>query len=267
MQAKDIAKLIELEKRKAGLELKKSIGVECEAELKSMGFRVDEAASKARQAGVDIVYPRQDRLDELDAMLKPFTTEQIKEALTKREGEGYELLTQKAKISKANLENRFEIAKLVLVLAKMDRVEKEKVVEAVRAGSFEIPLKVGSLDEKNRKRLSRFLCRCGIGCSVNEAELSPDEPADKEVSMRIDNEKVWVDRQTSKQLKGNLKRMEELGSALQVSNAKRQIMEFDEEEEKRYMSLQHEYLDLLKKQDELLKDYKGELKVIAHAVE
>ncbi len=266
MQANEIAKLIELDKRKAGLELKRSMGVECEAELKSMSSRAEEANSRARRAGIEIAYPKQERLDEIDAMLKALPPEQIKDAITKRDGEEYELLSQKATISRANFENRFEIAKLALVLAKMDDVEKEMVKQAIRAGSFEAPLKIGSLEEKDRKRLSRFMCRCGIGCSVDEAELTPGEPLEKEIAMHIENEKVWVDRQTSKQLEGNLRRIEELGSALQVSNAKRQIMEFDEEEEKRYTSLQHEYLDLLKKQDELLKDYKEELKILAHVV-
>lgn len=241
------------------MELRSYLGEDCQAELMSVSSQVKEASSKARSAGVEIVYPNQDRLDGLMGTLKDFTPEQIKEAVSSRSGEAYPLLSERASIAGANHQNSLEIAKLAIVLSKMDEVEGKRLAKAVRSGSFEEPLKVGSLKEGERQKLSRFLCRLGIVCSLDGAELLPLKPAQSEVPMTVENKRVWVDQETSKRLEDNLKSMEQLGSELQVRNAKRHIMDFSEEEEKRYTSLQAEYLGLLKEQDKLLSGYAGEL--------
>ncbi len=247
MEINKIVNLIEIDKKRAENEFKKSLGLKAE--------RIDPSETP----DLEIVYPMQDKIDDTTKMLEDFTPEQIKKGLRSKSGQAYELLRSRGKIVKANYENRLEIAKLCVMLAKLDDDEKEEVKKAIRLGSFENSLKVASVDEEERRKLARFLCRCGITCSINEDELSPDEPEEEEVSVKIENTKVWVGKGLSVELEKNLKKMNELGSQLQVSNAKRHIMEFNEEEEKIYTSRQQEYLDLLKKRDELLKDFKAEM--------
>jgi hypothetical protein len=246
MDLKKIVRIIESEKRKAESDFRKSIGLESEA-------------VSVESSDVEIVYPKQDRIEDIGKMLKEHSPEEIKEALRGRKGEVYEILSERGKIIRMNFENRFEIAKLTAMLVKLNEKEKAEIKKAIRIGKFDEPMDISSLDEEKRERLAKFMQRCGITCSVNESQLSPKEAEEKEVPMRVENRNVWLSAEASDQLDSNLKRIHELGSQLQVKNAKRHIMVFNEEEEKVYNELQHEYLTLLKQQDELLKEYNAEM--------
>jgi hypothetical protein len=258
MEIKEVAKLIELQKRKGTLELKKSIGGECEDELKAISEVLNAALSKASSAGIDVVVPKQGRVEDIESLLKEMSPQDVKDALKNRSGEAYALLTERASISSVNSQNRYEIAKVLVTLSKMDDVERANIVAAIKSGKIEAPLKVGSLKDDERTKLVRLLFRCGIACSLEEAQIEEGEPQEKDFPVSIQNQNVWVNHETRKQLEENLKKMEVLGSELQVRNAKRHVMTFSEEEETKYTSLQAEYLELLKQQDELLKDYKAE---------
>ncbi len=260
MEINEVAKLIELQKRKGTLELKKSIGGECEEELKSLTDVLSGALSKASSSGIDVVVPKQGRVEDIESLLKNMAPADVKAALESKTGEAYDLLTERAIISASNSQNRFEIAKLLLTLSKMDDVERANIASAIKEGKVEEPLKVGSLKDEERVKLVKLMFRCGIACSLEDAQIMEGEPEEKDFPVTIENKKVWVPHETSKQLEENLKKMEILGSELQVRNAKRHVITFSEEEETKYASLQAEYLELLKEQDELLKDYKAELK-------
>ena len=258
MEVKDVAKLIELQKRKNTLELKKSIGGECEDELKSVSEVLSGALSKATSAKIDLVVPNQGRLEDIESLLKDMPAQDVQAALKSKTGEAFDLLSERAKISASNSRNRFEIAKVLLTLSGMDEVEKANIIAAIKAGKVDTPLKVGSLKDGQRVKLVRLLYRCGISCALEDAQIEDGEPEEKDFPVSIQNQNVWVNHETRKQLEENLKRMEVLGSQLQVRNAKRHVMTFSEEEETKYASLQAEYLELLKQQDELLKDYHAE---------
>lgn len=258
METKEVAKLIELQKRKRSLELKKSLGNDCEEELKSVSEILNGALSKASSSGIDMVVPNQGRVEDIESLLKDMPANDVNEALKSRSGEAYDLLAERARISSTNSRNRFEIAKLILILSKMDDVERANLASAIKSGKVEAPLKVGSLKDNERARLVRLLFRCGIACSLEDAQIMEGEPEEKDFPVTIQNRNVWVNHETRKQLEENLKKIEVLGSELQVRNAKRHVMTFSEEEETKYTSLQAEYLGLLKEQDELLKDYHAE---------
>jgi hypothetical protein len=260
MEINEIAKLIDLNKRKAGLEFKKAIGIKCDDELARVRKEAHVVANIAKTAGIEIIFPNQNRLEDLEKMLEGTSPEQKKEAISSKRGETFDLLSKRAEIAGANYENRYEVAKIAHIISKMDEIEKAKIKEAIVSGTVEEQLKIGSLDEKKRQKLARSLNRCGIKCTVAEAELVPTDPGESEISIKIENRKVWVNKDTMEHLENNLKRMEVVGSELQVKNAKRQILEFSEEEETKYSELQQEYLELLKKQDELLHDYHNEIK-------
>ncbi len=260
MEINEIAKLIDLNKRKAGLEFKKAIGIECDNELERVRKEAEVVSNIAKTAGIEIIFPNQNRVGDLEKMLEGTTPEQKKEAIANKSGETFDLLSKRAEIAGTNYENRYEVAKIAHIISKMDEIEKAKIKEAIAEGSFEEQLKIGSLDEKKRQKLARSLNRCGIKCAVTEAELVPTDPGEDEISIKIENRKVWVNKETMEHLENNLKRIEVIGSELQVRNAKRQVLEFSEEEEQKYAEFQQEYLELLKKQDELLHEYHNEIK-------
>ena len=205
-------------------------------------------------SALEVVYPNHERIQELSSMIEQFSADQIKDALRKKEGEVYEIIGRRGNIIRANFENRHEIAKLNVLLGKLNNDEKEEIVNAVKTGSIEDPIKVGSLVEDERTELARYVNRCGISCSLEGDEVTGDEPDEKEVSVTIGEKRFWVSSGAAEKIGETLKKIEQLGCKLQVNYAKRHVVQFNEEQEQEYNEMQKEYIELLKVKDELLKD-------------
>jgi DNA-binding response OmpR family regulator len=261
--ARDIGRLIELGKKKAELEFKKSIYYDDSVELKSIENNWAELMSRAKSTGVELVYPHQRKLDALAKVLSGFSREEIKQAIKVREGKPYEILQERGQIIKFNYENRFEIAKLCLMAAKMKNEDKKALLDAIAAGCLAKPLKIESLDEDGKKRLARIMKRCGLGLAEFEKEFMPTQADgdEKEVKVEVANRTVWVNPKALTQIEENSKRINEVNSKIQLKNAERQIRIFGDEEEGQFSTLQRDYLGLLKQRDELLKNYWEEEKI------
>ncbi|MEW6723172.1 MAG: hypothetical protein AB1324_07950 [Candidatus Micrarchaeota archaeon] len=266
MTAKELARLIELERKRNELEFRQRVlGEEAGAEHRAVSAGAKSLRDKASAAGVHLVFPAQARLEELESALESVPPDSIRESLKIRDGKVYALLRERSVILKKNYENRAEIAKISIILSMMAPAESAGLAEAVKAGSMSVPAGVGSLDESGRRRLARVMTRCGFPCSARGESLVPSEDAEKEARIEFSNRVVWVSEVSKGVLEENLRRMQALNSRIQLKNAERQIKVFSEEEETHFATLQREYLDLLKQQDELLKDYREEEKLAVRA--
>jgi uncharacterized membrane protein YgaE (UPF0421/DUF939 family) len=115
-------------------------------------------------------------------------------------------------------------------------------------------------------RLARFLRRCGIVCRAEGKDIRPaEEPDELEIRMEISNRLVWVSEAAKWQLEENLKRINDLNSHIQLKNAERQIKRFSDAEEEQFADLQRRYLELLKQQDELLREFNEEERLAVKA--
>jgi hypothetical protein len=250
---------MELNKKRAELEFKSSLGMDCGAELRSITSNAEEIAAKAKAAKVEIILPNEKKLQELGGELSAFSPQQIKEALLAKDGKVYELLQQRGVMVKQNHENRFEIAKLSMALARMPSHDRDIATAIVRSGSLDLSVQLTFTSEALVGDIARYLRRCGIGCTAAGRTLMADGHAPHgEVRMEMPNGKVWVSESVKAQLEENLRRINALTAGIQLKNAERQIKNFSEQEEDDFVSLQRQYLDLLKQQDELLKDFNGE---------
>lgn len=258
-----MAKLIELSKRKAELEFKKSVyDVDCEGELKFISSTLDGITERTKQTGVELITPRQNKLDEMNQRLSAFSPQELKEGLEKKSGEAYEALNEKGIVVKENYKNRVEIAKLCVIAAKLNPGEKELVSNTIKSGILSDRINVSSLEGNDRKKLARVLRRCGINCISHEDELIPEEEIEeKEVRVELPNRSVWIIESMKGRLDENLEKIEEMNRKIQLLNAERYVKEFSEEEEKNFEELQAEYLGLLKEQDEMLKEFNEEEKI------
>ena len=97
--------------------------------------------------------------------------------------------------------------------------------------------------------------RCGLGLADFEKDFMPAHIDGKEVKVEIANRPVWVSDETLLKIQENLNKISSINAKIQLKNAERQIRHFDDTEETTFNTLQHEYLQLLKEQDELLKGY------------
>jgi len=261
LTARDVGRLIELGKKKAELEFKKEVYAEEVPELKLIEKNLADLADKAKVASIVLVYPNQRKLDALAKIMNGFSKDEIKRAIKAREGKPYEILHERGAIVKANYENRFEIAKLCLIAAKMKPEDKKALLDVIAAGCLAKPLKLESLDDSEKKKLAQIMKRCGLGLAEFEKEFMPTNHEEAEVKVELSNRMVWVNPKMVKQIEENLKRISEINSKIQLKNAERQIRVFGDEEEGHFNTLQKDYLGLLKEQDELLKSYWDEEKI------
>ncbi len=260
--AKDLSRLIELNKKKAELEFKKSVFGEDDDSIKHVSSNQAELAAKVRAASIELVIPNQNLLDELGKQLGSFPPDSIREGLKVRDGKAYSVLRERGLIVKRNHENRLEIAKLSIAAAKASQPEREAVAAAVRSGSISAPIILSSLDEQSVRRIARFLRRCGLCCVSSGLEIAPSpEPGEKEIRLDVSNRSVWVSEAAKGALQENLDKIRSINATIQLRNAERQIKSFSEEEESGFAVLQKEYLELLKQQDEILREFNEEEKI------
>ncbi len=251
---------MELNKKRAELEFKSSaLGMDCSAELRSITANADEIAAKAKAARVDIILPNEKQLQKLGSALSAFSPQQLKDALVSRSGQAYELLQRRGVIVKQNHENRFEVAKLSMALARMPSHDRDIAAAIVRSGSFEGTVQLTFTNEALVRDMARYMRRCGMCCTASGRNLVADRHVShSEVRMELANRNVWVSEAVKAQLEENLRRIHALTAGIQLKNAERQIKRFSEQEEDEFVALQRQYLDLLKQQDELLKEFDEE---------
>jgi hypothetical protein len=257
VRVRDIERLIELNKRKAELEFQKSVfGVEGGDEMREVNSDILDLLKKTK--GIAITYPKQGKLDELGAKLRDFSAEQMKEALSSRSGDAYDLLQERGTIIKENYRNRLEVAKLSLTISMLSGDERKAVSDAIRSGRLGGSIKISSLNGSSLSNMARFLRRCGMPCDAKDGELVPAEGVDAEVRLEMQDRHVWVSQDAKEKLDENLGMMKGLTQKIQLINAQRYVKDFNEDEEKEFEELQNEYLRLLKEQDELLREFNAE---------
>ncbi|MBD3209989.1 hypothetical protein GF318_01255 [Candidatus Micrarchaeota archaeon] len=264
---KDIARLIELEKRKAELEFKKKVfGEENPEQEQELQGYLQELKKNAEETGVKVLVPNKDELDRLSERLGSFSPEELRSAVSTRSGEAYEVLAERGEIIKENFKNRLEIAKLSVVTSMLSDEEKGGIEKVVRSGSLKQPIKVSTLEKEAREKLARFMRRCGIECSAKEDEILPGNGGFlKEIRLEMPDRTVWVSEEAKEQLDEILSKIKDINSKIQLKNAERYVKNFTEEEEKAFEMLQSEYLELLKKKDELLQSFNEEEKLLVRS--
>ncbi len=257
METKDILGYLELSKKKAELEFGKNVlKQDNDADMARNKAELDDSLQRLR--GAAIVSPNQRKLDDLGRVLSGYSFEEIKGALKTRSGPAYDALIQRGAIVKANSGNRLEIAKLNMELSKLSQDDRSRLSDVIKLGAIFGPLHLPSADKDAKARIARFMRRCGIPCESSGKEIRPGSPADSETRMIVFNRTVWVDLETKRKLEENLSKTQQVSVKVQLRNAERQVLSFDEEQEKGFAALQKEYLDLLKEQDELLKEFNSE---------
>jgi hypothetical protein len=265
---RDIARLLELEKKKAELEFKKNVlGIDAGTDIINITANANELSARIKSAGIGIVVPCEDELKSFDSRIAAFSVDQMKEAMKSRSGDAYKLLKEKGEIVKRNFSNRLEIAKLAIVLAKLKNEPKKDLSSAIRSGKIENIIDLSGSDAILLDQAVRSLKRCGIQCSAvgssfkvaSNADGEGEPMKDQEIRLELANRVVYLPNSEAKlKLDENLKKFAELNKVIQLKNAVRQIKTFSDDEDKEFSDLQRKYLDLLNEQDEILRDFNKE---------
>ncbi len=216
---------------------------------------------KTEKAGIRFNLIGQEKISDINSKLSTFSPSDQVSALLKKEGEVYELLKERGEVLKRNIENRENLAKLLILVSKItDPDMRYRMIETVKAGSIREAVTVDGCSESQARKMVRVLNRLGISASVSEdGKTITSSPSKlREIPFVISNKKVWVAAEAADRLSENLSKLEKLSPQLQWKNAQRQIKDFSDDEENEFKDLQRKYLELLKEQDEILKDFHEE---------
>ncbi len=263
---KDVINFIELTKSKAELTFQLEIIKndkdeqrmgECEAKLQSVNSQLTRISSQMEQNGIIIAYPNEYEILRLNTELATNNATNIHDAMKKKNGPVYETLLARGSLIKKNFENRENIAKLALLVAKLPKDVRGEMNELVRNNDIAAPILLLNSDQAIVQKIVKMLGRLGILAAVESNTIIQGKGIE-EISVQLSNRKVWVSPETSEKLSALLLKLKEISPRIQLKNAVRQIKQFDETEEKEFAAIQNEYLLLLKEQDELLKEFDEE---------
>lgn len=266
MESKDLVTFLELAKSRAELSFKldvrKSAGAEpaaleqAEAALRSVQGQLDALSARMDAAGVKIAIPNEQEIARLNQLLSSCPPKELADCMAKRAGGSYELLSSRGALLKRNYEERESIAKLALLLARLQKDVRDSLAEQVRKGKLNVPIPILKGEEPLGREIALVLGRLGMPAEVSNGSLFP-APTHPEVAVQLQNRRVWVTPDVRDKLSENLKLIADISPKIQVKNAVRHVRIFSDEEEKEFADLQNEYLKLLKQQDELLKPPEG----------
>ncbi len=267
----DIAKLIELNKEKSEFQFKltyatantTTISKEAITELESSLAKVSSSHSallaKLQSAGVAIAFPNEDVINELSVKITAFGPTDIISAVKTKTGPAYELMGKRSVLVKKNYENRENIGKLLILVAKISKTNSDisgKLLTSIKSGQMLATSDMSSLNSTDKNYLGKLFHRIGF---------SLPEHSELEIPIPLNNRIVWIDKKSSTDLLSNFDKIKSLSTKIQLRNAERQVLIFDDVKEKEFADLQHEYLKLLKEQDGLLKSFNEEESIFTNS--
>ncbi len=264
MGASEISYLIELNKRKAELEFKRGYllrkgkkpedpqMISFDEELAKLAKQANELESKITTKKI-LFYPNEAEIAELNAKVAKLKPEELDKAIEKKEGDAYALLEKRGRFIKDNYENRREIAALIEFVNSLPTKVRDEVIEEVRRGKIS-DLDMSVVDEKVRERLFRLLNRAGVKCALDGYRLLAQSNKGvqwNEVRVQFEGGAVWTIPEERENVEKILKEYVETGNRIQLMNAERTVRKFSAEDEKKFNDLQKQYIELMKKRNEL----------------
>lgn len=263
----DIVHFIECNKKRAELEFRMALkDEEAKKEFLEIDKKQKEMQKTFQNSELTVVMPYEYIIRKLTDELKTANHEAIAESLRVKKGPLYEILAERGTMLKKNFENRFEIAKINLLILQFPCTIKVALQEILRAGK--IDGNIGCTDEKKKELLCRLLYRIGIPVSYTPHTLTaPIGHANGvEIPVLLQNKRVWITEEKRDVVADLEKKLHNVSTKIQLRNAERQVKIFTQAEENDFSELQNEYLFLLKNLDAVLDDFNKEEKELVYKV-
>ncbi|MCD6549142.1 hypothetical protein J7K41_00300 [Candidatus Micrarchaeota archaeon] len=266
----DIISYIILNRRKGELRFKKQFllrnGITPEDyAVKALADALTETESeltiiekKIDMAGIEPIVLHKKEIEELNTIIKEYTTEDIITAARTKQGKLYELLKRRSELSKDNLERKEEIAQLTLLLTTMPLEIADKIKTFVESdGTSSDTLDLHGVSENKIEDIVKLLNRLGIGVRRKDDDrfvlIKDENAAEREVARFINGRKVWIDAGSADELDRLNREIESVTNRIQAFTMKKQIRPLTEEELGNFAELQKRYVELVTKREELIK--------------
>lgn len=208
--------------------------------LKSLDDEILLLSNLLKSNGVDFYLIGFEQLLETERISDYPLAEKVR-AIDLKEGELFQLIKNRLSLLKENLEVKHELAKALLLIAKItDQSAKAEFLNAIKKKKPIPP----SPDNDKYKRLLTIFSRLGLYSNSCEQKFV------------IQRDVVWLEKDKAEKMNTVLSQLKEIEPQLQWKNAERQIKRFTEEEESEFAEIQKKYLDLINMRDAIINEYK-----------
>ncbi|MFA5049949.1 MAG: hypothetical protein WC501_02990 [Candidatus Micrarchaeia archaeon] len=200
--------------------------------------------------GMEIIFPDDRKIKELDLRLKNMSDEDIFSAMQTKDGEAYEIIKEKSELMKNTYKNSADVAQINLIIGNLKENERKIVISLLAdKENFSYDLMLSKIkDERLLKNLTLLFSRLEFDIPENQISLS-------EKKINIGQRALWVPNEKADEIAEICRNAEEMSKKIQLWNAQRQIKKFTEKEEQDFAKIQQEYLDLLKEKDIIIEKF------------
>ncbi len=227
-------------------------------DLQTISEELDVLKEKFQKAKFRIGLFADDIIKQLSQDIYNYKIEELQFAMVNKSGKAYELLYKFNSLLRQNAENRADLAKLFILINMLSDEEVDKCINVIYSMDFQEPLSL-NCNEEMKNSIVKFLKRIGFSVCLNNGEIRPTKNrSTDEVKVVIAHKKVWIPEVVADKVKMTVDKINALSVQLQIISAERQNKKFSDSEEQNFVKLQREYLNLLKEQDRLLKDFSEE---------
>jgi len=129
---------------------------------------------KVRSADLVTIVPHRAEIIALTSEIEQHPKEKLDEAMKLRSGEVFELMKKRSEYTKANYDNRDQIARAIILINCLPRKEAEKLKTVVESHTNE-EIDVGALDEQRQKNLVSTMGRLGVFAYISNSKLTLDK--------------------------------------------------------------------------------------------
>ena len=258
MENKNAISLIELaiylKKTIIELEIKSAVSLTpqgIEAQLEKAKAELEKCNEKLKGNKISSLVISQERtINKIGDEIRSFDKKALNEAMRGKTGEEYKSVILLLTLLKRNYENRNEIAKINLLIGKLDKDNATIVKRMLQEWEFEEMKKLNLNDKKLEKLLHTLISRIRISFG--------DPVVIEEVPLNLNERRVWVPKEFADAINQNLDKIRIYSTKIHIFSAEKQSNSLNADKEKEFAQLQEEYLKVLKEQDEILKDFNNE---------
>ncbi|MEM4554587.1 MAG: hypothetical protein QXT25_01935 [Candidatus Anstonellaceae archaeon] len=239
-----------------------------EDEIAAVEQKLLPIAEKLEAADMVNVVLNRKEIEEYTRQINNYSRAELEQAVQTKSGYLYELMKKRAAFVKNNFEKREDIAKLTILLNTIPRREADalrNIIENNEGGEVDVSF----LPKEKQQELVNLAARLGRNCVIVSGNFTLDKkkfefadlrPVD-EVQRSIGGRVVWIDASKAAEFDENEKRIAQLLAKIQAKTAEKQARKLTEEETVYFEKIQQDYLEALKKRNELAPDVEVTAKV------
>lgn len=232
-----------------------------ESIVREIDAKLSPIEDKLKHIDLLTIVPGRAEITRLTDEVNHYARADLDSAMKNRSGPVFELLKQRALLTKGNYERRDDIARLTVLVNTLPRSSGEGVRAIVESESQD-EVDVSSLSAERQQELVNLLGRLSRIAFVFDNRLCLDKkkvdgltfvswPGEVRRSL-VGGQEVWIPKEKAADWDSNEAVFKELGNRIIVKTHEKQVKAFSEDEQAEFDRLQHGYIAAKEKRMQIM---------------